>query len=256
MRRFHDRLESGKLPAMKIFTYIFLFIFSVAMAYSFFSKWIRVGEINFSTQGFWIKEEEKKQLISDLKKETEPLIGSWIWQVSIKKIQQKIQQNPKVEEVQILRLWPNKFQIRLLSDEPLLLWMKNNKIFYPITKKGSLMSPIPLSSLPNLPILRGKVLFENQSLRQKAIRIYQYLPERGLFSQKNISEITYLDKDSSFYIHLEGWGSKIRIGENLSEFRPDRVESVLRYLKQKKIKWRVIDARYSQKVVVSLVKSN
>ncbi len=241
---------------MKIFTYCFLFIFSIAIVYSFFSKRIRVDEISITAQGFWLKEEEKKQLIAELKKDMEPLIGSWIWQVSIEKLNQKIQKNPKVEEVQILRLWPNKFQIRLLSDEPLLLWMKSNTAFYPVTKKGSLLSPLLLSSLPDLPVLRGKVFFQNKSLRKKAIQIYQYLPQDGLFSQKNVSEISYLDKDSSFYLYLLHFGSKIRIGENLSEFRPDRVESVLRYLKQKKIKWRVMDARYSQKVVVSLVKNN
>ena len=241
---------------MKIFNYGFLFIFSLAILYSFFSQWIRVDEISFTAQDFWLKEEEKKQLISELKKDTDPLIGSWIWEISIKKISQIVQKNPKVEEVQVLRLWPNKFQIQLLSDEPLLLWMKNISTFYPITKKGSLLSPILLSSLPDLPILRGSALFKNKSLRQKAVQIYQHLPKKGVFSQQNISEIAYLDKDSSFYIHLFNFGSKIRIGENLSEFRPDRVESVLRYLKQKKIKWRVIDARYSQKVIVSLVRNN
>ena len=199
---------------------------------------------------------EKKLLIEELNKQVKPLIGSWIWQVSIKELGQKIKKHPKVEEVQILRLWPHRFQIRILSDKPVLLWMKNSNTFYPITQKGSLLYPIPLHSVPNLPILRGFVFFKNQNLRKKVIQIYQYLPQKGFFSQKNISEISYSKKDASFYLHLTYVASKIRIGENLPEFRPDRVESVLRYLKQKEIKWRVIDARYSKKVVVSLVKNN
>ena len=237
---------------MRIFTYCFLLIFSTAITYSFFSKWIRVSDIQITSSQI----EEKEQLIKELNQEVKALIGSWIWQVSIEKLNQKIQKHPKVEEVQILRLWPNKFQIRLLSDKPILLWMKNSNTFYPVTQKGSFLYPVSLSSTPNLPILRGSIFFKNQNFRKKAIQIYRYLPQKGFFSQKNISEISYSNKDTSFYLHLTYVASKIRIGKNLSEFRPDRVENVLRYLKQKQIKWRVMDARYSKKVVVSLVKNN
>jgi len=238
---------------MKIALYFFLLIFSVAFLYSFSFKWVRVNEISFSAQDLWLKEEEKVKLIDELKEETSPFLNSWFWQLSIQKLHQIVQKHPKVEAVKIRRSWPNRFFVLLSSSEPVLLLM-GHKVFYPVTDEGKLLSPLPSSNIPNLPILRGDVFRTNGDLRKKVVQLFQYLPEEGLFSQKNISEIKYSTKASNFYLYLVHSGSVVRMGKSLSEFRPDRVEKVLTYLEQKKISWRVIDASYSQKVVVSLVK--
>ena len=238
---------------MKIALYSFLLIFSVALLYSFSSTWAHVNDISFSAQDLWLKEEEKVKLIDELKEQTRPLLNSWFWQLSIQKLHQIVQKHPKVEKVKVRRTWPNRFFVLLSSSEPVLLLM-GHKVFYPVTDEGKLLSPLASSNIPNLPILRGNVFRTKEDLRKKAVQLFQYLPGDGLFSQRNISEIKYSTKDSNFYLYLVHSGSTVRVGESLSEFRPDRVEKVLTYLEQKKISWRVIDARYSQKVVVSLVK--
>ncbi len=238
---------------MKIALYCFLFIFGASLIYSFSSKWTHVNEISFSAQDLWLKEEEKIKLIGELKEQTRPLLGTWFWNLSIRKLHQIVQKHPKVEEVKVRRAWPNHFFVLLLSSEPLLLLM-GHKIFYPVTDEGKLLSPLASSSIPDLPILRGGIFRTNIDLRKKAVQLFQYLPKEGFFSQRNISEIKYSTKDSNFYLYLVHSGSVVLVGESLSEFRPDRVEKVLTYLEQKKISWRVIDASYSQKVVVSLVK--
>lgn len=238
---------------MKKTLYIFLFIFCVSLIYSFSFQWIHVNEISFSAQDLWLKEDEKVKLINELKEQTRPLLGKWFWSLSIQKLHQMVQKHPKVEEVQVRRSWPNRFLVLLLSSEPLLLLM-GNKVFYPVTEKGELLSPLASLGIPDLPILRGDIFRTKINLRKKAVRLFQHLPKEGLFSQKNISEIKYSTKDSDVYLYLVHSGSVVRVGESLSEFRPDRVEKVLTYLEQKQINWRVIDARYSQKVIVSLVK--
>lgn len=238
---------------MKLALYSFLFIFSVAFLYSFSSHWTRINEISFSTQNLWLEEEKQIQLMSELKKQTRPFLGRWFWSLSIQKLQQIVQKHPQVEEVKVRRSWPNRFFVLLSSSNPLLLLM-GHKVFYPVTDKGKLLSPLASSEIPDLPLLRGNIFRKNEDLRKKTVQLFQYLPKEGLFSQRNISEIKYSTKDSNFYLYLVHSGSVVRVGESLFEFRPDRVEKVLTYLEQKKINWRVIDARYSQKVVVSLVK--
>ena len=238
---------------MKPALYSFLLIFSIALLYSFSAHWTRINEISFSAQDLWLKEKDKIELISELKKQTHPLLGKWVWQLSIQKLHQIVQKHPQVEEVKVRRSWPNRFLVLLSSSKPLLLLM-GYKVFYPVTDEGKLLSPLASSNIPDLPLLRGDIFRTKKDLRKKAVQLFQYLPKEGLFSQKNISEIKYSTKDSNFYLYLLYSGSVVRVGESLSEFRPDRVEKVLAYLEQKKINWRVIDARYSQKVVVSLVK--
>ena len=235
----------------KYFLFIPFFIFIGLILYSLLFKWSRIAEIDISTRRFWLEEEQKNQLIGELRKKTKPYLGQGIWTLSIRDLRELVKEHPKVEEAQVLRFWPNRFRVVLFSEPPVLLWM-GHKNFYPITEGGKKLAPLPISRIPDLPILRGKIFFDREEWRKKAVRLIQLLPKTGRFSQKNVSEITYSTKDSNFYIYLVSFSSPIRVGENLLEFRPDRIENVLRYLEQKKINWRVIDARFSQKVVVSL----
>ena len=219
--------------------------------HSLLFKRLYIAEIEFSARRFWLEEDQKNQLISELKEKTKPYLGLGIWTLSIRELGELVKQHPKVESVRVLRFWPNRFHVVLFSEPPVLLWMGYKK-FYPITEKGKKLAPIPITRIPDLPILRGRIFFDQEEWRKKAVRLIQLLPKTGRFSKENVSEITYSTKDSNFYLYLISFSSPIRVGENLLEFRPDRVENVLRYLEQKKINWRVIDARFSQKVVVSL----
>lgn len=224
-----------------VFVYLFLFIFFISIFFAFFSKWARIDYISFSGG--------KNSVIQELKKQTDSFIGVWFWEFSLQKLKKIVQAHPKVEQVQILRSWPNRYHVLLLSEKPVLILM-GRKFFHPVTAQGNLLGS--LMNPPDLPFLRGEVFFDQLDLRKQAVQLYLHLPEKGFFSRKNISEMKYSKKDQNFYLYLLQSGKPVRVSENLSEFRPDRVESVLKYLQQKKIKWRVIDARFSQKVIVSL----
>jgi len=71
---------------------------------------------------------------------------------------------------------------------------------------------------------------------------------------KNISEIFYSKKEG-FKIFLKGVATEVRMGD--SDFGPkiSRVEKVLSYLDSQNVKGRVIDARFSKKVVVRVRKA-
>ena len=238
-----------------IFLYLFLGFFLIVILFSFFSRFARVESVSFSAQGSGLKPEERQLLIEELEKKTAPYKGVWTWNLPINKLKKIIGEHPQVKQVQISRTWPNRFLVLLLPEKPLFLIM-GNKVFYPSAADGELLEPISSSTAPDLPFLRGAQFFKQKKLREKIARLFQHLPQKGLFSQNNISEITYSKNDQNFYLYLLQSGRPVRVGEQLSEFRPDRVESVLKYLEQKKIKWRVIDARFYQKVIVSLDKDS
>ena len=230
--------------------FVFLGFFALVILFSFFSRWGRILDISFTADQ---TVQNQEQIIQELKENTKPYIGAWIWQVSIKKLEKKISEHPKVQQAWVRRSWPSSFHVFLLSPKPVFLLMGPGQ-FYPVTADGSLLKPLNSQDIPDLPFLRGK-LQDNAELRKKALLFFSHLPKKGLFSQSHISEMRYAQKEQNFYFYLLSSGLAVRVGENLSEFRPDRVESVLKYLQQKKIKWRVIDARFSQKVVVSLDKA-
>ena len=242
---------------MKIgFLYLFIGFFLLVGLFSFFSKWGRIEEISFNAQKSWLKEEDQSQLINELQHKTQPFVGEWIWLLSIKKLKKIVISHPKVEQVQILRSWPHRFRVILLPKKPIFLLIGSRK-FYPVTAKGGILNPVSnIQSLPDLPLLRGDVFAKQLQLRKQAVQLFLHLPEKGIFSQENISEVKYSVKDQNFYFYLLKSGLAVRVGGHLPDFRPDRIESVLKYLVQKKIKWRVIDARFSHKVIVSLDKDS
>ena len=237
------------------FLYLFLGFFLIVISFSFFSRFARVERVSFSTQGSGLKPDEQKKLIEELERKTAPYKGMWVWSLPIHKLKKIIRSHPQVKQVRISRTWPNRFLVLLLPEKPMFLIM-GNKVFYPTAVDGELLEPVNSSKAPDLPFLRGAEFFKQKNLREKIARLFLHLPKKGLFSQSNISEIAYSKNDQNFYMYLLQSGRPVRIGERLSEFRPDRVESVLKYLEQKKIKWRVIDARFYQKVIVSLDKDS
>ena len=230
------------------FLYLFLVCFLFFIGLSFVLKFGRIEEISFETEGPWMK---KEKIIKELKKKTHPYIGQWVWSLSIEKLKLLILSHPDVESIEIFRIFPNQFRIILPVDKTVLLFL-GNKGLLPVTSKGFFKESLPVSLAPDLPILRGRFFFNHIESRKTALELLKHLPSEGLFSKKSVSEIKYSKKDKSFNIYLINLSSPIRIGENLSEFRPDRIESVLKYLKQNKINWRVMDARFSKKIIVNL----
>ncbi len=158
------------------------------------------------------------------------------------------------ENAKVLRDWSGRRFV--ISLQPLkvqaLLW-KNAQEFYPLSGEARLLPPVSLSQLPDVPVLRGRVFLKEARLRKQVLRFLNLLPEENKhLSKAGISEITYSQREKSLWLVLSAHSGLIKTNSSyLKTKTAQRIESVLQYLKQQNIKWRVIDARFSQKIVVS-----
>ena len=237
------------------FGLIFVIILFISLVWYGLSHWLLVGDIQikFSQESEWEGAEE--EVHSLLKLKLKKFIGRPIKQVSLDDIKREVRSEARVGEVKILRRLPNRFFIQIKSRKPLLLWLNAKEgTLHPLSMDGHILPPLPIDRIPNLPILRGDVFFKDKQVRKQAIRFMNLLPEQGEFSQKALSEIKYSVSEKSLIFILLANGKPVKMGFEIEKAKLKRVESVLRYLNQKNIKWRIIDARFAQKIVVSTLK--
>ena len=120
-----------------------------------------------------------------------------------------------------------------------------------VTSSGSIL-PVKLSKQDiDLPILRGANFHKDEVLRGKAVALLREVPDRGLFSKQNISEIRY-EKKNGFILHLVNRNTLVKLGKDNFVQKSSFIERAMSYLESQRLEGRVIDARYSKKVVVKL----
>ena len=217
--------------------------------------WLVLSEIQIelSQESSWEGLEEEIHALLQIK--LSQFIGRPMWQVSFDALKKAVRSEPRVGEVRILRRLPNSFFMHIQSRRPLLLWLNTQEgTLHPLSMDGHILPPLPSQRVPNLPILRGDIFSKDKNIRKQAIRFINLLPEQGEFSQKALSEIKYAHQEKSLIFILSANGKPVKMGVSVKPAKLKRVESVLRYLNQKNIQWRLIDARFSQKIVVSTIK--
>ncbi|MDE0119682.1 MAG: hypothetical protein OXM55_06725 [Bdellovibrionales bacterium] len=254
-------------------------------SYYVLNHWLIVSEIQLEMQKEPVWEGSMEEIRSLMESRLQPFIGKKIWKISDELIK-SIQLEPRVGSVKILRLLPNRLFIYVQPRKPMLVLLhpSSGKI-HPLSMNGEILPPLPSKQIPNLPILRGTSFLKKKEIRKSVIQFFHLMPKQGEFSREAISEVKYSTQDNSLIFILSKNGKSIRVGYNpvksqirgvasvksekipIEEFKKQkeilhkiniktkRIESVLRYLDQKNIKWRVIDARFSQKIVVSTSKA-
>jgi len=211
----------------------------------------RLQEIEIE-KGANLQDEFFFQSIRDsLSAQIQPLVGQYIWKVRLEGIMQKIEGDQRIEAAHISRLFPNRLRIVIEPHRPILAVLTEDNKVYPLAPDGTLMTALAITEGPDLPLLRGKQFIKDEALRKKAIQLFNELPESGSFSQKIISEINYSQK-AGFSLILSNLGTEVRVGEADLGRKASRVEKVMSYLENHQIKGRVIDARFTKKVVVRL----
>jgi len=225
----------------------------VCFSYYRLGGYLRVSHIHLEILGKapWKINEDLK----DVQEQLNQFIGKKIWKVSLDDIWNLLKSDPRVhiDSTKLLRILPNRFLVQIHIQQPLaVLWDSQKGSVHPLSMDAQLLPALPLMQSPDLPVLRGFEFFEDIQLRSQALQFLKQLPEEGTdLSRKNISEIMYSNLENSFLVILSDHGRPVKIGRDLKRKKWRRIESVLQYLEQQNIKWRVIDARFSQKIVVS-----
>ena len=244
------------LIKVKYLTLLIIVLLSVSLLlYYVFNKWLVLKDfqVQLSAQPAWEKPEEEIHAV--IQEKLNPFLGKRMWKINLDELKSTIQSEPYIGSVKILRLLPDRFLVQLSARRPVLVLLDSKGKMHPLSVDGKFLPPLSPKQAPDLPILRDNVFFNKEELRKLAIQFILLLPQTGLFSQGNISEISYISDENSFAFVLSSSGRPVKVGLDPGKLRTKRIESVLHYLNQQSIKWRVIDARFSQKIVVSTSKA-
>ena len=133
--------------------------------------------------------------------------------------------------------------------------LRDNGVLYSVSFQGDLQARLPIYQSLDLPILRGKAFWSSRVLRQKVIQLLSQIPETGLLNPKNISEVIYNKKNSSFLFVLISNDLILESQKEISSKRINNINFVLNYLVQKNIKRSRVDARFDKKIIVNKHKS-
>lgn len=227
----------------------FVTLISGAAAYLLSHQFLRVDEIQIQ-EGRTDSPSPLFALIQvDLKKQLMKFSQQTIFEISLDEIMKLIESDKRVEKASVRRQFPNHVYVEIIPRQPLLLLLGLSGQLYPVATDASLLPPLPVATSPDLPILRGLDFFDDENLRKKIVGYMEIIPRSGLFSHSSISEVK-LDREKDLVFFLSESGMEVLVGSELDQSQIRRIEQVLKYLTNHKIKGRVIDARFSKKVVV------
>lgn len=244
---------SGLKLALKIFTAVTGSVVLVLSVYLFFAHNIfRIRDIDIQLADRAAASFIYPKIKEGLDLRFRNLFGQSIWRADLKKILRTVENDPRVKEVKVQRVLPSTIRIIVSPYTPILNIMgKHANELHPIARDGEVLPAVPGLEAPDSPILRGESFLKDQNMRLRAIALLLSLPESGSLSQRSVSEI-FFDKKKGFQLRLQPSGLMVWIGFEDFVHRAHQAKRVLEYLENERLAGRIIDARYSKKVVVKL----
>ncbi|MCB0415051.1 MAG: cell division protein FtsQ/DivIB [Bdellovibrionales bacterium] len=232
----------------KVFVALFLvfFIGLVALGYSVQSNYFSLKEIVVIINGKKIKD---PKVMDELKQYFYPAYNQALWKIDLVEYYTKLLSLPEYSGVKIKRFFPSKLIVELESPPPLLMLLNHKNELFTLNSSGEYVEQLPLNKSMDLPLLTGLVLEKSPELRRSVIKFYASIPPKGWFSKSNISELNW-NKKNGLEVFMKENSIKILFGQSGFQNKIEKVERVLNYLQQNQIEGRVIDSRFSKKVVV------
>ncbi|MBK7843693.1 MAG: FtsQ-type POTRA domain-containing protein [Bdellovibrionales bacterium] len=192
-----------------------------------------------------------QRIQGDLRKKYQLFNGKKLWEVSIQDLRSLAEKDSRVKRASVSRRFLDGILVQIRPRDPVLGLVDNRGRVYPVANDASLLPDLPPEEAPDLPYLRGSEFFKKSEMRSKAVSLIAQIPPQGLISVASISEIHFLPKEG-FHFILRQKGIRVLIGDSIPRIKLSHVEQVLNYLTEHQIDGRVIDARFSKKVVVRL----
>lgn len=179
--------------------------------------------------------------------------GKSLWQIQLKEVKKDLVEERWISQINIARRWPRTLTVQIRPFEPKINWVSKNGELFPILENGELLLKVASNQAPDVPLLMGESFKQDINLRLKALAFLKELPNNGPFSEKQISEIRFSEKEG-FLVSLVQNGLQVKMGETNLALKSARVAQVLEYMSLHQFEGRVIDANFSKKVLVKLRK--
>ena len=173
-----------------------------------------------------------------------------VWSLRLKNMTQEIQNIFPSKAIHLRRKFPNIIEIYMKESLPISLLLTEKGQFYPVFWEGKMGSALSANQLLDLPILRGSIFKKHKALRIQVSDLLKILPEKEVFSPKNISEIVYKPNQKSFTVYLIPHYFILDIKPPWKKKTIKNINFVLNYLIQKEEKATFIDAGFPEKIIV------
>jgi len=154
---------------------------------------------------------------------------------------------PFVEKALLVNSLSGVQKVKVFLQEPALAFYHMGK-YQLVNLRGEVFSEVPQYKIPDLPLLRGKA-FTSGKNRARAINIYKSFPQEGVLSQKTLSEVLF---EEDLVLVFSGIKGRVYLGENDLDKKAERILKVLKYLRFHGIEAKRLDARFSDRVIVSV----
>lgn len=235
---------------MRILLTLFLSLILAGGATIYFHPdWIRIEQFHVElTEG-----SKQDLLFQRIKSSLDPQLkvfeGRFFWELPLKNVMEIVSRDKRVKKVSIFREFPNVLRLEIEPHTPVLAYLARDGRIYPVARDATLLPALAAHDAPDLPILRGEDLKDEPRLRELALDLWSTIPDDGPLGRKAISEILYSRKEG-FKLYVAGSAPEIKLGDQDFGPKVSRVQKVMSYLESQSIKGRVIDARFTKKVVV------
>ncbi len=248
----------GKILFKRLFLFSFLAVL-VGSSLAGILYWLD-GQSLFNLKEIFIHQANRSQVdvlvqkkMSQLQLKLEKLEGQSLLKLKLKTIRDEVLAEHWVNSVVLSRHWPDTLEISITAKGVATVLFNKNGSLNPVMEGGGLLETTKEAGSLDLVVLRGESLEKQQALRQKAIEFLKALPKEGLLTKEKVSDIEYNDKEG-FWLSLIGSGTKVIMGQGPVAGKIKRVNRVLEYMESHQVRGRVIDARFSKKVLVKLRK--
>lgn len=187
----------------------------------------------------------------DVESKASKMMGRYFWELNISGLLDELLEDSRVKSAHVQRWFPGNVKIVVTPHIPKVLLLRGKESFFPISRDGSLLPKLKTSEIFDGPILRGKEFANNKRLRKKVIDLIEALPKENTLNVNAISEVAWKNKEG-LLLYTQVGQTLVRMGKDDFKKKAQRVEKVLSYLQSEGMNGRVIDSRFSKKVVVKL----
>ena len=151
------------------------------------------------------------------------------------------------------RVFPSTIVIEVKERIPFAVINESNGKFKYLDMSNTIIDKAEPEKIGPYPILVGHELRTNTSLRAEALDILKALPEEGLMSRHDVSDLRF-DEEHGFQMRLAKSGILIDIGKENIPLHIDRARRVVQYLDQHSVNASRVDSDYAKKVLVKVRK--
>ena len=189
-----------------------------------------------------------------IRQSLENMMGRPLWQLPVEQAAGKVKQDPWVDSVTIHRQFPHTLAVTVKERKPVAVMGDGAGKFNYVDDSNTIIDRAPVSETARYPVLLGSNFEKDSGLRAQGLALLKSLPDEGLISQKDISDLRF-DNEHGFQLTLAQTGVVIDIGKENLPLHLDRARRVVQYLNEHKINALRLDSDYAKKVLVKVRKA-